>query len=111
MIDNYLLHTSTVDAFNTDNKWFFVNHSWSSWNLGMLVLKTTGKNRRKGRKPLGTRWGSNNPGGGGGVLPYKRLMGMRRWKGSHFHNWIDYNGVAFSIELLEWGRTFSDFLG
>ena len=23
---------------------------------------------------------------------------------------IDYNGVAFSIELLEWGRTFSDFL-
>ena len=31
--------------------------------------------------------------------------------GSHFHYWIDYNGVAFSIELLEWGRTFLDFLG
>ena len=46
-----------------------------------------------------------------GVLPYKRLMGMCRWMGSHFHDWIDYNGVAFSIELLEWGRTFSDFLG
>ena len=30
------------------------------------------------------------------------------WMGSHFHNWIDYNGVAFSIVLLEWGRTFSD---
>ena len=29
--------------------------------------------------------------------------------GSHFHDWIDYNGVAFSVELLEWGRTFSDF--
>ena len=43
--------------------------------------------------------------GGRGVLPYKRLMGM----GSHFHDWIDYNGVAFSVELLEWGRTFSDF--
>ena len=30
--------------------------------------------------------------------------------GSHFHDWIDYNGVAFSIELLvrEWGRTFPD---
>ena len=26
--------------------------------------------------------------------------------GSHFHDWIDYNGVAFSIELLEWGRDF-----
>ena len=50
-------------------------------------------------------------GGGGGVLPYKRLMGMCRWMGSHFHDWIDYNGVAFSIELLEWGCTFSDFWG
>ena len=28
---------------------------------------------------------------------------------SHFHDWIDYNEVAFSIELPEWGRTFSDF--
>ena len=46
---------------------------------------------------------------GGGVLPYKRLMGMCRWVGSHFHDWIDYNGVAFSIELIEWGRTFADF--
>ena len=45
------------------------------------------------------------------LLPYKRLMGMCCWMGSHFHDWIDYNGVAFSIELLEWGRTFSDFLG
>ena len=40
------------------------------------------------------------------VLPYKRLMGMCRWMGSHFHDWIDYNGVAFSIWLLEWGCTF-----
>ena len=28
-------------------------------------------------------------GGGGGVLPYKRLMGMGRWMGSHFHDRID----------------------
>ena len=48
-------------------------------------------------------------GGGGRVIPYKRLMGMCRWMGSHFHDWVDYNGVAFSIELLEWGRRFSDF--
>ena len=41
----------------------------------------------------------------------KRLMGMCRWKGSHFHYWIDYNGVTFSIELLEWGRAFSDSFG
>ena len=50
-------------------------------------------------------------GEGGGVLPYKRLMGMCRWMGLHFHDWSDYNGVAFSIELLEWGRIFSDFWG
>ena len=47
----------------------------------------------------------------GGVLPYKSLMGMCRWMGSHFHDWSDYNGVAFSIELLEWGRKFSNFGG
>ena len=46
----------------------------------------------------------------GGGIPYKRLLGMCRWLGPHFHGWIVYNGVAFSIELLEWGRTFSDFL-
>ena len=31
--------------------------------------------------------------------------------GSHFHNWTDYNGVAFLVELLEWGCKFSGFLG
>ena len=46
-------------------------------------------------------------GGGGGVLPNKRLLGV----GLHFHNWIDYNGVTFIVELLEWDRTFSGFLG
>ena len=48
---------------------------------------------------------------GGGVLPYKRPIGMCRWMGSDFHDWSDYNGVVFSIELLEWGRKFSDFWG
>ena len=38
-------------------------------------------------------------------------MGMCRWMGSPFHDWFDYNGVAFSIELPAWGRTFSDFRG
>ena len=46
---------------------------------------------------------------GGGVLPYKRLIGMYRWMGSHFQDWSDYNGVEFSKDLLEWGRKFSDF--
>ena len=46
-----------------------------------------------------------------GVLPNSRLMGMSRWMGSHFHHQIDYYGVAFLRELLEWGRTFSVFWG
>ena len=40
---------------------------------------------------------------GGGVLPSNTLIGMRRWMRSHFH----YNGVAISLKLLEWDRTFS----
>ena len=47
---------------------------------------------------------------GAGLLPYKRLMGMCRWMGSHFQDWIDYNDDAFSIDLLEWGHIFR-FLG
>ena len=51
------------------------------------------------------------PRGGGGVLPSDRLMGMYRWMGSHFHRWIDYNGVAFLSELLGSNRTFLGFEG
>ena len=37
---------------------------------------------------------------------------MCRWMGSHFTNGFTINGrVAFSIELLEWGRIFSGFGG
>ena len=36
-----------------------------------------------------------------GGLSYKRLLRMCRWMGSHFHDRSDYNGVAFSIELLD----------
>ena len=43
----------------------------------------------KGLNPRGVR------------LPYKRLMGMCHWMGSHFPDWSDYNGVASSTELLE----------
>ena len=43
----------------------------------------------------------------GGLLPSNWLMGMCRRMGSHFHDWIDHNGVAFLIELLQWGRIFS----
>ena len=34
---------------------------------------------------------------------------MCRWMASYFDEWIEYSGVAFSIEVLEGGRTFSDF--
>ena len=34
---------------------------------------------------------------------------MCLWMGSPFHDWNDYNGVAFLIVLPEWGRKFPDF--
>ena len=55
------------------------------------------------------------PGGGGGWggraggFPSNRPMGMCCWMGSHFQGWIDYPGVAFSLELLEWDCTFTAF--
>ena len=33
-------------------------------------------------------------------------MGMYHRMALHFHEWIDFDGAGFSIELLEWGRTF-----
>ena len=63
----------------------------------------------KGSRYLNIIWPSSMfPERGG--LPCKELMGMCHSMGSYFHKWIDYNGVAFSIELLEWGHTFSGFL-
>ena len=47
---------------------------------------------------------------GGGIVPFKRLMGMCRGIGSHFHNWIDYNGIAFSI-VTKMGSHIFGFLG
>ena len=53
--------------------------------------------------------GGGGGGGGAGGFPSNRPMGMCCWMGSHFQGWIDYNGVAFSLALLEWDRTFSGF--
>ena len=48
---------------------------------------------------------------GEGLLPSNGFIGKCRWMGSYFHNWIDNNGFAFLLELLEWDRTFSGFGG
>ena len=52
-----------------------------------------------------------SPGGGGGALPINGLMGMCRWMGSHFHDWTDYNGVAFSSIFYRVTRMGSHFCG
>ena len=39
----------------------------------------------------------------GDVLPSNRLMGMCRWMGSHFHDWIDYNGSLGAIRVTRMG--------
>ena len=36
---------------------------------------------------------------------------MCRWIGLHFHSWIDYDRVAFSLELSEWDHTVLGFGG
>ena len=50
---------------------------------------------------LGLGHSTSREGEGRVVRPNNTLMGMSCWMGSHFHDWIDYNGVALSIELLE----------
>ena len=45
---------------------------------------------------------------GRGALPSNGVLGMFRWIGSHFHDLADYNAVTLSMEVLEWGRTFSE---
>ena len=47
---------------------------------------------------------------GEGGTSWQYADGMCHWIGSHFHDWIDHNGVASSIKLLEWSRTFSESL-
>ena len=48
----------------------------------------------------------------GGALPYKEANGDVPLDGGRiFTTRLNINGVAFSKELLEWGRTFSDFWG
>ena len=51
-----------------------------------------------------------NPMKAWGVLPYKSQMEMCHWMGSHFHDWSDYNEVAFSI-VTRMGSQILGFLG
>ena len=73
------------------------------------ILSTLYSNNDAKNKISDLHLGLDPGGGGGGGIPSNRLMGMCRWMGSHFHDWIDYNGVAFSTELLEWVAYFWDF--
>ena len=50
-----------------------------------------------------------SPGGGGGLLPYKRLMGYAAETERVFPTGLAIMGLHFHKELLEWGYTFSDF--
>ena len=42
------------------------------------------------------------PLGGWGLLLSDRLLEMCCWMESHFHDWIYYSEVVFSIKLLKW---------
>ena len=58
------------------------------------------------KKKIGKR---DDPGGGG--TPLQEANRDVPLDGVHFHDWIDYNEVVFSIDLLEWSHKFSDFWG
>ena len=45
------------------------------------------------------------------MLPSSRLMGMCRWMESHFHDWIDYYGVALFIRVTRMGSHIFNILG
>ena len=46
-----------------------------------------------------------------GALPSIGLLEMCCWMGSHFHDWIDHNGVAFSDIFNRVTRMGSYFFG
>ena len=50
-------------------------------------------------------------GEGGGYFFIRGWWGYAAGRGYIFTTAVDYSGVAFSIELLKWGHTFSDFWG
>ena len=35
------------------------------------------------------------------------LMGICHSVGLHFHDWMDYNGIIFLADVLEWGHIFN----
>ena len=48
----------------------------------------------------------------GGNSEVNKLMALCRWRGSHFHNCHDYNGIPFSIiQVLAGGAHFLGFCG
>ena len=52
------------------------------------------------------------PGGvGEGVPPYKRLVGTFCWMGSHFRDWIDYNGGHIFNRVTRMGSHIFGFFG
>ena len=52
------------------------------------------------------------PGGvGEGVPPYKRLVGMFCWMGSHFRDWIDYNRGHIFNRVTRMGSHIFGFFG
>ena len=66
-------------------------------------LQTQSSSQKEGGKPVLSRREKISYFPERGVLPYKRLVGMCRWMGLHFHDWIDYNGVAH-VRIF-WGKT------
>ena len=65
------------------------------------VLHTTATGKSFGRVDLS--FSSLSPSGGVSVFSSVSCRGVAPGWGRIFHGWIDYKGVAFSLESLEFG--------
>ena len=79
-----------------------------SISVSNITIKDGGRGSSKTASFTTTLYKHISP---GGALPINGLMGMCRWMGSHFHDWTDYNGVAFSSTFYRVTRMGSHFSG
>ena len=87
-----------------DLELFKVGHNVTKYQICSMILQ-----EREVRK-IGLQFEASDH-GGWGRGGYFLIMGISRWIQSHFHDWFEYNGVTFSIQVLEWSRTLSEFQG
>ena len=94
-----------VDFNNRERSRPFTRVAWIRVNL-VTIVWTNSRWLNSGAYWYSGAWNARV-----GVLPSSRLMGMCCLIGPRFHDCVDYYGVTFLWELLEWVAHFEDFGG